>query len=247
MATAVKVMVFIVALRFMVEGLEHLHSVWAPALMFLSILSMVVGNVMALVQSSIKRMLAYSSIAHSGYITAAIASIGYQSGDLPAATVLFYLVGYTVISLGAFGILMWFESQEAENLQLDDLAGIARRYPLASLALAAFMFSFAGFPPTVGFMGKFFVFNAAIGAQLYSLAIIGVLSSSVSLYYYLRVVVKMYMTPDNATAATLNPRPSWAIGLITSAALVLTFVLGTLSPSQLMNGMKNSVRSLNTK
>ena len=247
MATAVKVMILIVTLRFMVEGLAQMNSVWPPALMFLAILSMIVGNVMALVQSSLKRMLAYSSIAHSGYIAVAICAIGFQSGELPAAAVLFYLTGYTVISLGAFGILMWLETHEIDNLQLDDLAGIAKKHPLASFALAGFMFSFAGFPPTVGFLAKFFVFSAALGSELYSLAIIGAIGSSISLYYYLRVIVKMYMSSSVPTAAALCPKPSWTIGLIAGSALVLNLILGTVSPGQLMNVVKGSVRSLQTK
>lgn len=240
MATAVKAMILILMLRFMSIGMQHISEIWMPGLLFLASLSMLVGNIMALVQTSLKRMLAYSSIAHSGYMAMAICAIGAQSGELPVAAVLFYIVGYTIISLGAFAVIMWFENQVADNLQLDDIAGLGRKFPLAAFALAAFMFSFAGFPPTVGFMSKFFVFNATIKSELYGLTVVGVLGSCISLFYYLRVLVKLYMDQPAPFAATLTPKRSLVVGGVTCGALLLTILLGTVWPEQALRLAKEA-------
>ena len=132
---------------------------------------------MALVQTSLKRMLAYSSIAHSGYMAVAICAIGGVGEEFPLVAILFYVASYTVISMGTFGIIMWLENDHFSSIQLSDLRGLYKKHPLASFALAVFMFSFAGMPPTVGFMAKFFVFNAALTNNFYSLVIIGVIGS----------------------------------------------------------------------
>src|SRR5690606_27231871 len=108
--------------------------------------------------------------------------------------------------------LMWLENESNDNLLLDDITGLAASHPMAAFALATFMFAFAGMPPTVGFMGKFFVFNAALSSHLYSLVIIGVIGSGISLFYYLRVIVRMYMTDSVKTAAPLAPTRSWLFG-----------------------------------
>lgn len=235
MATSVKVMILVVAMRLFAGSLSLLYEVWLPALMFLAILSMILGNIMALVQTSLKRMLAYSSIAHSGYMAIAICAIGGASGEFPVAAILYYLVGYAIISLGAFCVLMWLENEENDNLLLDDLAGLGKKHPWAAFALAVFMFSFAGMPPTVGFMGKFFVFNAALSNQLYSLVIIGVIGSSISLFYYLRVIVRMYMAEPVKVAVPLAPSRSFVMVGILALALLSNLLLGTLLPESAMN------------
>lgn len=151
-------------------------------------LSMVVGNVIAISQSSIKRMLAYSSIAHAGYILAGVVaanSFGLQG-------VLFYLVAYTMMNVGAFGVLAYLESAEGQNLTFDDCSGLSSRYPALALLMSAFMFSLTGIPPFAGFFGKYYVFAGAVQAGYTWLAIVGVLMSVISAYYYLRLVVLMY-------------------------------------------------------
>jgi len=234
MATTVKVMILIVAMRLFADGLAPLFDVWMPSLMFTAIVSMILGNIMALVQTSLKRMLAYSSIAHSGYMAIAICALGGSSGDFPVAAILFYLVSYAIISLGAFGVLMWLESDANDNLLLDDLTGLAQKHPWAAFVLAVFMFAFAGMPPTVGFIGKFFVFNAALQNQLYGLVIIGVIGSSISLFYYLRVIVRMYMSDPVKVAVPLAPTRSLVISGVLAAAVVLTILLGTVLPGPVM-------------
>jgi NADH-quinone oxidoreductase subunit N len=189
-------------------------------------------------------MLAYSSIAHSGYMAIAICAIAGTSGQLPVAAILFYVVGYAIISLGAFGVLMWLENEANDNLLLDDITGLASSHPLAAIALATFMFAFAGMPPTVGFFGKFFVFNAALTSHLYSLVIIGVIGSGISLFYYLRVIVRMYMTDPVKVAAPLAPTRSWLFGGVVTVAVVLTILLGTALPEPVMNALKITSREV---
>ncbi len=244
MATSVKVMILVVTMRLFAGSLAPLYDVWLPALMFLAIISMILGNIMALVQTSLKRMLAYSSIAHSGYMAIAICAIGGASATFPVAAILYYVVGYALVSLGAFGVLMWLENDDNDNITLDDLSGLSKKHPWASFALAVFMFSFAGMPPTVGFMGKFFVFNAALTSQLYSLVIIGVIGSSISLYYYLRVIVRMYMSEPIKVAVPLNPTRAWVTTVVLAVALILNLLLGTILPGpalQLMNKTSEEV------
>lgn len=235
MATSIKVMIIIVAMRLFGGGLSSIYEVWMPALMFLAVISMIAGNVMALVQNNLKRMLAYSSIAHSGYMAIAICAIGNLGGEFPYAAVLYYLIGYSIISVGSFGILMWLENEHNDNLTLDNLSGMAAKHPMASFALAVFMFAFAGMPPTVGFISKFFVFNAALKANLFSLVIIGIIGSSISLYYYLRVIVRMFMSDPVKVAAPLAPKRSVVVACIVAIAVILVILLGTVLPGPLMD------------
>ncbi len=237
MATTVKVMILIVTMRLFASGLAPVYDAWATGLTFLAMVSMILGNIMAMVQSSLKRMLAYSSIAHSGYMAIAVCALGGQAGAFPVAAIMYYLIAYSVITLGAFAILMWLESEGNDNLLLDDLAGLAKTHPWASFGMTVLMFSFAGMPPTAGFMGKFFVFNAALSSQLYGLVLIGVIGSSISLFYYLRVIVKMYMSEPVKVAAPLSPLRSPIITGVIVVALALTILLGTVLPGPVMKSM----------
>ena len=175
--------------RVFVFGLERLQVEWSAVLWVLAVLTMSVGNLAAISQRSIKRMLAYSSIAHAGYVMVALltgSALGVSSG-------LFYLFAYTLMNLGAFGVIILAGAKGEEHLDLSDYSGLGFRRPLLGLAMAVLMFSLAGFPPTAGFVGKFYIFSAAVEAGFVGLVIIGVLNSLVSVYFYLRVVVHMYM------------------------------------------------------
>jgi NADH-quinone oxidoreductase subunit N len=246
MATCVKIMLIIVTLRFFANGLEPIAKQWLPMLMFVATMSMIFGNILALVQSDLKRMLSYSSIAHSGYIAVAICAVS-GTAALPFQAALFYLIGYTLTSLLAFGILMWLESEESGNLQLNDLAGLSRKHPWASFGLATAMFSFAGMPPTVGFIAKFFVFNAALQNGLYGLLIVGVIGSSISLYYYLRVIVRMYMTEPSPTSASFAPTRSFIVTAIVGAALIGTIAFGIILPGPTLRFLKSPAQEFLTK
>ncbi len=245
MATTVKIMILIVVLRLLGAGMRPMEATWGPVLMILAMLSIVVGNIMALVQSSLKRMLAYSSIAHSGYMAVALCALAGKSiTTLPTEAILFYLLGYSVVTIGVFAILMWLESETYTNIQLDDLAGVAKQRPYAAFAMAVFMFSLAGLPPAVGFISKFFVFSAAVASELYMLAVIGVLGSCIALFYYLRVIVRMYMTEANRTAFTFAPTSSRLVTGIAAIAVVTTLLMGTVMPSSILKMTKAHTRSL---
>ncbi len=228
MAVAAKAGAFAALLRVFALALPPtLADSWTLLVGVLAVLTMVLGNVVAVVQLNLKRLLAYSSIAHAGYLLIAVASA--QSATLmePAtSSLLFYLLIYTLMTLGAFGVLLVAEGK-GENLSMTDLGGLAIRHPWVAAAMAIFMISLAGLPPTAGFFAKFYVFRSAIQAGELGLALIGVLTSVVSVYYYLRVVYYMYMRP----AAVERPVHISTLALAGIAlAAVGVLVLGIYPP-----------------
>ncbi len=166
---------------------------WTSIVWIMAALTMTVGNVIAILQSDIKRMLAYSSIAHAGYVLVALVA-GGESG---ISSALFYLLAYTFMNIGAFTVVIVLGRKGEENTNLDDYSGLGAKAPLLAILMSVFMFSLAGFPPTAGFMGKIYVFSAAVKSGFVGLVIIGVLNSLVSVYYYLRVIVIMFMHPPD--------------------------------------------------
>jgi NADH-quinone oxidoreductase subunit N len=214
---------------------------WAVAVAALAALTMTVGNVAALAQKDVKRMLGYSSIAHAGYILVGVAAAN-QSG---MRGVLFYLLAYAFMNVGAFAVACALERKGEFSTTLRDYAGLSQREPLLALAMAVFMLSLTGIPPLVGFWGKLFVFRAAVEAGLSWLAIVGVINSAISAFYYLGVVVQMYMRSPVEVAATLPGQDSTGqqpaaitleatIGTAVLLAMLLTVVLG-LWPGPLAN------------
>jgi NADH-quinone oxidoreductase subunit N len=203
----------------------------------LAVLTMTVGNVVAIAQSNIKRMLAYSSIAHAGYILVALVT----ASRLGSGSILFYLLAYTFMNLGAFAVIIALARQESERESITDYAGLGLKYPFLGAAMALFMFSLAGVPPTAGFMGKFYIFSAAIQANYVGLAIIGVLNSVISAVYYLRVTVVMYMQAGEAEPALGRLAPT--LGLAVCIAIVGTLQLG-LFPSRFFEVAIRSVGAL---
>ena len=195
-----------------VERVDSLRDVLAV----LAMLSMIVGNVLAISQTNIKRMLAYSSIAHAGYILVGVVA----ANEAGANGVLFYLLAYTVMNIGAFGVVSIGETREGHNLTFDEYSGLASRRPALAALMALFMFSLTGIPPFAGFFGKYYVFAGAIGAGYTWLAIIGVLMSVVSAYYYLRLVVLMYFREEGSDLAPAVPAIS-LVALLLSAAGVI--------------------------
>ncbi len=206
---------------------------WALAAAVLAVLSMTVGNLVALAQTDVKRMLGYSSIAHAGYILVGVAAVS-QSG---VRSVLFYLLAYAFMNVGAFAVACVLERRGEFSTTLRDYAGLSQREPLLAAAMAVFMLSLMGMPPLVGFWGKLFVFRAAVEAGLSWLAIVGVINSAISAFYYLGIVVQMYMrgpaeyTPslpgeggEGKKPATVNVEI--AIGTAVLMAMLLTVVLG---------------------
>ncbi len=225
MAVVVKAAAFAVMLRVLLVAFGAFNTStygWPTVLTVLAILTMSVGNLTAARQSSVKRMLAYSSVAHAGYLLVGVVSI-MATGAVGEASVLFYLLTYAVSTAGAFGALIYAGSRGAESVSYEDLAGLGKRHPAIALAFSLFLLSLAGFPPLAGFFGKLYIFQAAIDAKLYWLTIIGLVNSVVGAYYYLRVMVFMYMREPAPGAPVAIPMRSGlvAIALVISAAFVL--------------------------
>ena len=218
MSAGVKAAAFGAFLRVFLVPLAAVSAQWRPAVAVLAVVSMVLGNLGALAQSNLKRMLAYSSIAHAGYLlTAVVAAPG-----VAAEAVLFYLVAYAAVNLGGFGALAALANSEGrEPLSLDDLAGLAERRPVLAAVLTVFLISLTGVPVSAGFVGKFYLFNAAVSAGYAGLAVVGVLMSVVSAYYYLRVVVVMYMREPIAADTWAPVTGAARLALALSAAVVL--------------------------
>lgn len=209
MAAGVKAAAFAAFVRVFLSGFPDHAGSWVPLVAVLAVLTMVVGNLAALGQTNLKRLLAYSSVAHAGYLLVALAA----HNELGAASFLFYLLAYTLMTLGAFGVVIALGRRGEPNETLQDLAGLGSRHPFLAAAMAVFMFSLAGIPPTAGFIGKFYIFGAAVDAGLGWLAVVMVLTSVVSVYYYLKVTVAMYMW-EPATAARLRPDPLLVTALV---------------------------------
>ena len=199
MATAVKVAAFGALLRALLVGLlrDTMPFPFASILWWLACLTMVVGNMSALTQDNIKRLLAFSSVAHAGYMLVGLAAVAESGWPAGAAAVLYYLLAYAFASLGAFTVVALLGRRAEGELQFErDWSGVASRHPFLGMAMAVFLIALGGLPPTAGFFGKYSLFRAAIDAGLVSLVVIAVLNSLVSVYYYLRVVVAMYMKAE---------------------------------------------------
>ncbi|HSG06020.1 MAG TPA: NADH-quinone oxidoreductase subunit N, partial [Nitrospiria bacterium] len=207
---------FAVFLRVFLEGFGGIHQDWQSLLIILSVLTMALGNIVALIQTNIKRMLAYSSIAHAGY-----AIMGLIVGDeLGILGLMMYMLAYAFMTLGAFAVVTLLQRGGMEATEISDLTGLARRNRFAAFAMLIFMFSLTGIPPTAGFIGKFYIFMAAVQADLVWLVVVGVLFTAVSAYYYLRVVMVMYMKEPEEGVSLAMPRAAF-IALAVSALLVL--------------------------
>ncbi len=184
---------------------------------YLAAFTMVLGNLIALVQTNIKRMLAYSSIAHAGYALVGIAA----ANSLGRTGVLYYMLAYTFMQIGAFGVVSVLENKEGKYLQISDYEGLAQKYPVIAALMALFMFSLAGLPPFAGFFGKYYLFASAVSADMTWLAVVGVLASVVSVYFYLSVVVNMYFKdlPEGSTSVVISKLGATAL-IIAAAAVI---------------------------
>jgi len=224
MAVGAKAAGFAALLRIFVTALPSLAVDLVPVLWGLAALTMVVGNVVAISQTNIKRLLAYSSIAHAGYILMAFVAFGNPKvGPDAVASALFYLVTYAITSFGAWAVVIALEKPEGKGLEISDFAGLGRKRPLLAAAMTVFMLSLTGMPPTLGLVGKFYLFRTAIHGGFIGLAIIGVLTSLISAYYYLRVVVMMYMR-EGDPETTREPWLDLTWGLTALATVVLSFL-----------------------
>ncbi|HEU4683134.1 MAG TPA: NADH-quinone oxidoreductase subunit N [Nitrospira sp.] len=232
MAVASKAASFAAFLRVFVEGLGGLKADWSVLFLVLCLVTLVLGNVVAIVQTNLKRMLAYSSIAHAGYaligVVAAGRGMGESGGATGLASVMLYLVVYAFMTLGAFAMIAMFRKGGTEGEDIEDFAGLAKRQPLAAFMMLLFMVSLAGIPPTAGFIGKFYVFMAAVEAGLTWLAAVALIFAAVSAYYYMRVVMVMYMREADASLGQppqLVPSPALSVVLACAVAGVILFGL----------------------
>jgi len=221
MSVGSKVGGFAALLRILITALPALGDTWTTAVSVLAALTLIVGNLLAIVQPNIKRMLGYSSIAHAGYILIAVAASAANPDAISAA--LFYLFAYSFTNLGAFAIAVAVERREQEGVLLDDYKGLGKRHPWMAICMALFMLSLTGIPPTGGFAAKFYVFSSAIEAGLLWLTLVGVVTSVISGYYYLRVVFLMFMHDGEGEMVV---RPALASAVVVTA--LATLLLGIL-------------------
>jgi NADH-quinone oxidoreductase subunit N len=234
MSTAVKAAAFAAFARVFATAFDLFRGEWLPILSAIAGLTMVLGTVVGVAQTSVKRMLAYSSIAHAGFLL-----LGLISASKPgSASILFYLVAYAVTNLGAFGVLAALTTNDRPHDDIREFAGLANERPGMAALLTVFLLSLGGFPPTVGFIAKWYIFSAAVEQNLITLAVLGVLSSVVSVFFYLRIVVMMYMADERAAGHRPPPAKVAVAGML--LALVAVFYLG-LMPGQLLSIAKESV------
>jgi NADH-quinone oxidoreductase subunit N len=234
MAGAVKAASFAAFLRVFYMSFFPARSDWIEIVIVLAIMTMTLGNVVALVQRNVKRMLAYSSIAHAGYILIGMAALSVDN-TAAASGVMFYLLVYALMTMGAFALISAMENRgDSRGLELEDFAGLGLRRPLLGLTMALFMFAMAGIPPTAGFFGKYYVFSAAIQQGLTWLAVVGVLNSALSLYYYLRVVVYMYFRTSKTNTPVFD---DWGVRAVLLVTVLATIWLG-LGPSGVVPGIE---------
>jgi NADH-quinone oxidoreductase subunit N len=221
MSVATKAAIFAALLRFLTFAVPGLRVEWTSVLWALAVLTMIVGNVAAVVQSSVKRMLAYSSIAQAGYIL-----VGVVAGGIGQSSVMFYLLAYAFMNVGAFAVLLALDEMGESDPQIADLDGLTQRRPLLAVAMTVFMLSLAGIPLTAGFIAKLYVFTAAVRGGFAELAVIGMLTSAVATFYYLRIIVAMYMRPAAAGAVPL--RVTGVLSAVIVVLVVATIALGVI-------------------
>jgi NADH-quinone oxidoreductase subunit N len=237
-ATGSKAAAFAALLRVLAASGRGATLDWSAIFWVLAVLSMTVGNVIAIAQQNLKRMLAYSSIAHVGYMLVGVTA----GGALGNGSVLFYLLVYTFTTAGAFGVVLLLERDGREAVRLEDYGGLAARHPLLALALTLFLLSLIGIPPTAGFVGKFSLFAAAVRAGYVWLAVIAALNSALAAYYYLRLIVFMYMREPAAGGPTVLA-PSFAGCLALVVALWGVMQLGVF-PAPLLDLAQSAVAPL---
>ena len=241
MSTAVKAASFVAFLRlFNSEAFAHATHLYS-LMMWLAALTMLIGNVAAIMQDNLKRMLAYSSVAHSGYAMVGLIAAGFGSNASAGTTsLLFYLFSYAIMTIGSFALVAVFEKHENTVLSVNDLKGLASKYPVLALSLSILLLSLAGVPPTLGFFSKFYLFSAAIEQDMYWLALWGVINSVISVVYYLRPIVMMYMS-DGEPAEVMKSHMLTRAAVVFSAILIVA--LGIFS-SPLLKIVQRSVLNL---
>jgi NADH-quinone oxidoreductase subunit N len=237
MSTGVKAAAFAAFVRVFLSAFGSMKADWQPLLWVIAVATMVIGTVVGVAQTNVKRMLAYSSIAHAGYLLIGLIS----ASSVGKAAVLFYLLAYAVTNLGAFGVIALLATKSNPHDEVRDFTGLWYERPGLAALLTVFLLSLGGFPPTAGFIGKWYIFAAAVQEGYYWLAIIGVLTSVISVFFYLRIVVMMYMTDGKREITTPAISPLATAGL--ALAVVGIFYLGIL-PTGIINIALSSIDTI---
>ena len=238
MSTGVKAAAFAAFTRVFLSTFEPFTGDWTPMVWVLAVVTMILGTVVGVAQSNLKRMLAYSSIAHGGYLLVALVA----ANDIGKAAILFYLLAYAVTNVAAFGVIALLGTRDKPNDELRDFAGLWHTRPALAALMTVCLLSLGGLPPTAGFIGKWYVFSAAVSAGYYGLAIIGVLTSVISVFFYLRVVVMMYMVERDA--ALMPPVRIAGVGMAALvASIVAIFYLGIL-PTRVLTLASESISTI---
>ncbi|MEE2839872.1 MAG: NADH-quinone oxidoreductase subunit N [Acidobacteriota bacterium] len=218
LAVGSKAATLVALVRILFQALPELSPEWQVLLWLSAVLTMSIGNIAALTQTNIKRMLAYSSIAHAGYLLLGLTA----HNELGTQGILFYLVAYALMTIGTFTVVQIVGRRNEQYIQIEDYRGLGYRYPFLGITLSVFLISLAGIPATAGFMGKFFLFAAALESELYGLVFLAILASAIGIYYYLRVIVLMYMGEFHEETGTLITIP------LSLRIVIAILVLGTL-------------------
>jgi NADH-quinone oxidoreductase subunit N len=237
MSTGVKAAAFAAFARVFLAALEPVRNDWSDVVWVVAAATMIVGTVVGVTQASVKRMLAYSSIAHGGYLLLALLA----ANDIGKGAILFYLLTYAITNLGAFGVVAVLESTDVPNDRIRDYAGLWNEHPGLALLMTVFLLSLGGFPPMAGFVAKWYVFTAAMTAGYVWLAIIGVLTSVISVFFYLRIVVMMYMTSSDSEVR-VPPVPPIAGAALAGSALLIAY-LGIL-PTRVLDWAAASIKTM---
>jgi NADH-quinone oxidoreductase subunit N len=235
MSAGPKAAAFAVFVRVFMTAFGPIFERWEPFVWTSALLTMIIGNFAALMQSNIKRLLAYSSIANAGYVMVAIAA----HSQIGTSAVLFYLAAYALMNIGAFAVVAHFSRQGEKFVNVEDLSGLGWKQPVTAALFSIFLLSFIGVPMTAGFFGKLYIFKAALDANLIWLAVLGLLNSAVAAYYYLRILVVMYMHEPGESMDTLQPA-SAGITVALWASAAGTLAVG-IFPSGLLNIARNSL------
>jgi NADH-quinone oxidoreductase subunit N len=237
MSTAVKAAAFAAFVRVFLSSFEPFRPDWAPVVAAIAAATMILGTVVGVAQGNLKRMLAYSSIAHGGYLLVGLVA----ANNVGKAAILFYLLAYSVTNLAAFGVIALVAARDRANDELSDFAGLWHSHPALAALMTVSLLSLGGLPPTAGFIGKWYIFSAAVSAGYYGLAIIGVLTSVVSVFFYLRVVVMMYMSDREGAPVPPRVRAMGMTALVVSIGAI--FYLGIL-PTAVLNLAAESIATI---
>jgi NADH-quinone oxidoreductase subunit N len=237
MSTGVKAAAFAAFARVFLSAFEPFKADWAPVVAVIAALTMILGTVVGVAQTNLKRMLAYSSIAHGGYLLVGLVA----ANDVGKAAILFYLLAYSVTNLAAFGAIALLGARDRANDELRDYAGLWHTHPALAGLVTVCLLSLGGLPPTAGFIGKWYIFTAAVSAGYYWLAILGMLTSVVSVFFYLRVVVMMYMSERGS--AEIPPRVA-GLGMAALAISIIAIVYLGVLPTQVLNVAAASISTI---